>query len=174
MITLLSRDPIITIATEAGYGEAMSDQPMDRLRDNITEITSLVVTGVWLTALLTGQGWWLPALLVGYVVVVPVVAMVFDDKEDDHTDEDRGDAASADSRQHHDHEGSARDALETLRDRYARGELSEKQFERKLERLLDTETVEDAEEWVLDTKSQPGDEHKHRDPARETEVSAQS
>lgn len=36
--------------------------------------------------------------------------------------------------------------LDTLRDRYARGELTEKQFERKVERLLETETLEDGAE----------------------------
>jgi uncharacterized membrane protein len=34
------------------------------------------------------------------------------------------------------------DPLEQLRDRYARGELSEAEFERKLERLLETEGME--------------------------------
>ncbi|MFC7204448.1 SHOCT domain-containing protein [Haloferax namakaokahaiae] len=38
------------------------------------------------------------------------------------------------------------DALETLRRRYATGELSEAEFERKVERLLETETVADARE----------------------------
>lgn len=38
------------------------------------------------------------------------------------------------------------DALETLRERYARGEIDELTFERKVERLLETETVADAEE----------------------------
>jgi hypothetical protein len=42
------------------------------------------------------------------------------------------------------------EALAVLRTRYARGELSDAQFERKLERLLGTETVEDAEEFVDD------------------------
>ncbi|SFR58563.1 SHOCT domain-containing protein [Halogeometricum limi] len=39
-------------------------------------------------------------------------------------------------------------ALATLRTRYARGELSEEQFEAKLERLVDVETLEDVEESV--------------------------
>ncbi|ADE02662.1 SHOCT domain-containing protein [Haloferax volcanii] len=38
------------------------------------------------------------------------------------------------------------DALETLRRRYATGELSEEEFEAKVERLLETETVADARE----------------------------
>lgn len=40
-----------------------------------------------------------------------------------------------------------RDALETLRTRYAASELTDEQFEHKLERLLEVETVEDATSW---------------------------
>ena len=41
---------------------------------------------------------------------------------------------------------SRTDALEILRDRYARGELTDQQFERKLERLIETESLEDVED----------------------------
>jgi hypothetical protein len=45
------------------------------------------------------------------------------------------------------------DALRTLRGRYARGELDETAFERRLERLLETETVDDAVDWVRSRES---------------------
>ncbi len=38
--------------------------------------------------------------------------------------------------------------LERLRERYAAGDLTDEQFERKLERLLDTESLEDAEDRI--------------------------
>lgn len=38
------------------------------------------------------------------------------------------------------------DALEELRQRYARGEFSDEEFERRVERLLETESVSDARE----------------------------
>lgn len=38
-----------------------------------------------------------------------------------------------------------RDALAHLRSRYARGDLTEEEFEQKLERLLETETIEQIE-----------------------------
>lgn len=41
-------------------------------------------------------------------------------------------------------QGDVTDALETLRQRYARGELSDDTFERKLEALLETDVPEDA------------------------------
>ncbi len=124
----------------------------------VTEITSLVVTGIWLTALFTGQGWWLAALLIGYIVVVPLVAMMTGEEE-----QEEGEEYEAELYEGEDEEWSPqareaiprpkRDALEVLRDRYAHGELTEEQFERKVEVLLDTETLENAQEWVLDARS---------------------
>lgn len=115
------------------------------------------VTGLWLALLFLpgGDGLWLPVLLFGYVVVVPLVALLFGDEADrrerwdgwwsdsSSTDEAQSDAADAAPSTPID----GRDALETLRDRYAAGELTDDQFERKLDRLLETETLEDAERW---------------------------
>ncbi|SDM37183.1 Short C-terminal domain-containing protein [Halogranum gelatinilyticum] len=126
--------------------------PSERLRDNATEIASLLVTGFWLAALLTGQSWWLGALIVGYVVVVPIVSLLFGDSE---TERDWWDdlwdsnvvVGTTDEMDDEPDEVSET-PLETLRRRYAAGELTDEQFERKLERLLETETLEDAEERV--------------------------
>jgi len=120
--------------------------PRQRLRENATGVASMLVTGIWLAAMFLGFEWWLAALLFGYIVVVPGVALLFGDRdevaewwdEDDVTTErvgetDRG--AEAED-----------DALATLRERYARGELTDEQFERKLERLLETGTIEDVED----------------------------
>lgn len=122
----------------------MSDiGPARRARENAAGIASVLVTGVWLVALLAGQDWWLPFMLVGYVVVVPIVAMLFDEDSDPHhstagseADRERGGPLEADGDE----------ALQRLRERYAAGELTEAQFERKVERLLETETIEDAED----------------------------
>ncbi|MEF8779383.1 MAG: SHOCT domain-containing protein [Haloferacaceae archaeon] len=127
--------------------------PRERLRENATGIASILVTGTWLVGLVTGQSWWLPALLFGYVVVVPLVAVVLGSEEDreewldgwtrreDATREETAETAKSgrDGR-------SGETPLERLRRRYAEGELTEEQFERKLERLLETETLEDAED----------------------------
>ncbi|MFC7136085.1 SHOCT domain-containing protein [Halobaculum litoreum] len=134
----------------------MSASPVDRLRENATAVVSTLVTGIWLAALFSGQDWWLAALLFGYVVVVPLTAMLFGDEDDieEWWDEevsgieglggsdDGGDAVTAEPPSDPD----TRDALDTLRDRYARGELTDEQFERKLERLLETESLEDLED----------------------------
>ncbi|MFC5971417.1 SHOCT domain-containing protein [Halomarina salina] len=46
-----------------------------------------------------------------------------------------------------DAETNNRDAIETLRQRYANGDLTDAQFEAKLDRLLETDTPENAQEW---------------------------
>lgn len=148
-----------------------------------------------MAALFTGQEWWLAALLVGYVVVVPITAMVFGDEEDvaewwDDADEWSGeDEAETDAAQSG---GRGRDAggapagassgastgddesaLERIRRRYAEGELTEAQFERKLERLLETETLEDVEDrrWARDRERELREERSDAaDAEREPET----
>jgi hypothetical protein len=75
-----------------------------------------------------------------------VTALLFGDDEDvaEWWDDD-----SPDVEREGDHErvpDDAADPLATLRERYARGELTDEQFERKVERLLETETLEDIED----------------------------
>ncbi|UPV75913.1 SHOCT domain-containing protein [Halorussus limi] len=118
-----------------------------RLREKATEVASTVVTGVWLAAMFTGQDWWLAALLFGYIVVVPVVELLFGDEDEAEEQwDDAGEDYAAGDDEPVRTDDADRDALETLRNRYARGELTDEQFERKLERLLDTETLEDVED----------------------------
>lgn len=142
------------------------DEPRSRLGENAVPIASMLVTGIWLAGLLTGQSWWLPALIVGYAAVIPVVATLFGDDaehaqwaDEEPASETRTDTTGTE-RSHS--RTSGRDALETLRERYAAGELTDDQFERKLERLLETGTLEDADEWVRDRER--GSDH-----AREAE-----
>lgn len=141
-------------AIEESDRERDADTPATRLRENATGIASLLVTAFWLGAMFTGQSWWLAALLVGYVAVVPLVAILFGDEEDqrewvdDYVGTDESETVSEAETTATDSETSTRDALETLRERYAAGELTDEQFERKLERLLDTETLEGAQEWA--------------------------
>ena len=115
--------------------------PRRRVRENITSIVSVLVTGIWLTALFTSQSWWLAFMLFGYIVIVPITAILYGDQAD--IEEWWDDTAAT---VEEDDTADEDDALETLRARYARGELTDEQFERKLERLLETETLEDAEE----------------------------
>ncbi len=132
----------------------MDDQsPLERARENLTGLVSILVTGIWMTALFTGQEWWLGALLFGYIVVIPATAMLFGDEEDieEHWDGTVGSSSSETedetAKQSETRDRDTSDALDALIDRYARGELTDEQFERKLDRLLETETVEDAAEY---------------------------
>lgn len=142
----------------------MSGDPATRARENATEIATTIVTGLWFALLISGFGGslWLAVMLIGYIVVVPLVALLYGDEEDRAEwwddwwgDEDWGEWGdwwgedeSEEPPAERDLEPSRRDALETLRDRYAAGDLTDEQFEHKLERLLEVETLEDADEWA--------------------------
>lgn len=120
----------------------MADETVgERLRNNVTELTSVIVTATWLALLFVGPGnLWLPVMLVGYIAVIPIVEILAGETdEEDESDEDLGTARTT---------GAERDAdpLAELRRRYAEGELTDEQFERKVERLLETETIEDVED----------------------------
>ncbi|MFD1515225.1 SHOCT domain-containing protein [Halomarina rubra] len=144
-----------------------ADTPRERLRENATGIASTLVTGTWLAALFLGVEWWLPLMLFGYIVVIPIVSLLFGDDEDreEWWDEDGqsawwgtkedwfGTGWGSDPETDRDTATTASPAstpdetpLETLRRRYAAGELTDAQFEAKLERLLETDTLENAEE----------------------------
>ncbi|MFC7029285.1 SHOCT domain-containing protein [Halomicroarcula sp. GCM10025324] len=116
-----------------------------RVSENATEIVSTLVTGIWLAALFTGQDWWLGFLLFGYVVIVPLTALLFGDRDDINEWWDDQWDTSVDSTSEYD-STSKDEALTRLRERYARGELTDEQFERKLDHLLETETLEDLED----------------------------
>ena len=123
----------------------MSDESIrERAGSEASGIAATVVTGTWLVLLLLDfpTGVWLSVMLFGYIVVVPVISMLFDeDEEKDQKEWSRPEPQSQPKR-----ESDDETPLERLRRRYAEGELTDEQFERKLERLLETETLEDVED----------------------------
>ncbi|WP_435361300.1 SHOCT domain-containing protein [Haloarchaeobius sp. DFWS5] len=124
--------------------------------DKFTGVASLLVLGAGLAGLFIGwDNWWL-IFVIGYAVVVPIIATLTGEGGNDDMlgdvdrqmdDALRGRYGDTDLTER-DLSPSKRDALDTLRERYAQGELSDEQFEAKLERLLDTETLEDARSRV--------------------------
>lgn len=118
----------------------------DRARENATGIVATTVTGVWLAALMLGADWWLAALLFGYIVLVPITAMLFDPEESAETDEAESERTAETTDV--DGDADADEALARLRTEYAEGRLTDAEFERRVERLLETETVGDAVEWI--------------------------
>jgi uncharacterized membrane protein len=125
---------------------------MERAREDASRIAALLVTGIWLPLMLAGFEYWLPLMLFGYIVVVPLVGILFDEEEDEWLADDsaeptREDADATDAGgARTDAEGADDEALARLRERYANGELTDEQFERKVERLLETESLEDVED----------------------------
>ena len=115
----------------------------ERAKKDASGIAAMVVTGTWLAMLMLGfpSSIWLAFMLFGYIVVVPVVAILLEEEENER-DRDREVAYSSTGPD----EKREESALERLRRRYAEGELTDEQFERKLERLLETETLEDLED----------------------------
>jgi uncharacterized membrane protein len=127
-------------------GWARGDEWRDGSEDDpVVAATALLVLGLGLGSLfgfVPIDPFW-AVFVVGFAVVVPLVKLVRDRRrasgEGDRRRQSEENAAADD-------EGEFDDALARLRDRYARGELTEEQFERKLELLLETETPEDARE----------------------------
>ncbi|WP_276300850.1 SHOCT domain-containing protein [Halorussus lipolyticus] len=122
------------------------DDPVDDRENLLVKLTSLGVLGLGLAGLFLGFEWFWAVFAVGFAVVVPLVKLVskslgVGDAERDHrpnrTARDR--TAGTESK---------RDALDELRSRYARGDLSDAEFERKVETLLETETPESARKHV--------------------------
>jgi len=133
----------------------------ERFERNASEIAGTVVTGAWLAALFLDVEWWLPLMLFGYIVVVPVVATLFDEDEEAERAEEPAVDRTAESDAVDGESAGTREALDRLRSRYAEGDLTDEQFERKLGRLLETETPEDAADYVRRERS--------REPERDVE-----
>ena len=110
------------------------------VRHRWRRIFTVLVVGAGVAApLLTGLWWSLPLVwFFGLFVALPVCHTLTKPVPD--ATDDRGDG-----------DASGDPALHALRERYARGEIDEREFERKLDRLLKTEDAEtvdrgDAEE----------------------------
>ncbi|WP_207588454.1 SHOCT domain-containing protein [Halomontanus rarus] len=116
---------------------ADDESPLEEIAAGIT-IGLILTVAFGLLAL--GVPWFWIAFPIGFAGVLPAVmglVKLYERRRHRQTAPGgrRSEANSSD----------ARDALETLRERYARGELTDEQFEQRLDRLLETETLEDVE-----------------------------
>ncbi|QLD87767.1 SHOCT domain-containing protein [Natronomonas salina] len=108
-------------------------------RNRAVAVVTLLVLGAGFLAIFLGISRFWIVWVLGFAVVVPLLSVLLGVEDDSESDvEPAAEPVSERS--------DSRNALETLRDRYARGELTDEQFERKLERLLETETIEDVED----------------------------
>ena len=91
-------------------------------RENIGGVTTFLILGAGMIALVAGVSWFWAIWVVGFAVLLPLVGILTDDG--DETDEAESDAE---------------EPIERLKRRYADGELGDEEFERRLERLLRTD-----------------------------------
>lgn len=125
-----------TFRTDGGEDD---ETPLQQLVAGVV-IACIFLVGFGLLAV--GYPWFWIAFPVGFAGVLPAALALAKLYEERHETEDTptvGDADLTDERA---------DALAVLRDRYARGELDEEEFEHRLERLLETERVADAKAHV--------------------------
>ena len=135
-----------TAAVDRGFLSVSDASPymsgVEVLPEGSAGVASMLVLTVGLAALFLDQWWFWVVFVVGFAGVVPLVAVLSKDDDESgkpsETPHDGGETT----------EESRTEALETLRDRYARGELTHEEFERKLEALMETESPEQAERRV--------------------------
>jgi len=139
----------------------------------IVKLTSLVVLGVGLSALFLGYEWFWVVFAVGFAAVVPIVKVLAETlgvggaserKREESGPSDWNRTPDRSENRTSDPE-STQDALDTLRNRYARGDLTEAEFERKVETLLETETPESARKRA----ERAGSSERETESLRETE-----
>lgn len=136
----------------------------DEDKHPLVKLTSLAVLGLGLTLLFLGVDLFWLVFVVGFAVVVPIVKVVT---------EEFGVGRGADERIRRTPDSasdpdSTRDALDALRERYARDDLSEAEFERKVENLLETETPESARRHV-ESEDRETTRRERREPDLETD-----
>jgi uncharacterized membrane protein len=122
-------------------------------------LTVFAILGAGFLALFAGVEWFWMIWVFGFAVVLPSIGIVAEHVLDD-------DAPAEESA------ASETDPLERLRERYATGELTEAEFERRVERLLETEDRETAREFARhDDHGDSGTERGRGDvtPGRELE-----
>jgi len=119
------------------------------LGEKLTAATPILTIGLGLLALSLDVGWWWLVFALGWFVATPLVAVLFDTGRDaavEEVVEEQVQRRVADAVGAGETGGPTdrEDALDLLRERYAAGDIDEVEFERRVERLLETESVEDA------------------------------
>jgi uncharacterized membrane protein len=132
------------------------------LREELTGVVALLVLGAGFLAMafppLSPIPFWV-IWIVGFAVVLPLVGIATGEALDEDEDPERDPSDRGRSRRD-------RDPLAELRRRYAEGEIDELEFERRLERLLETEDEAAAAAYV-DRRRADHDREGEADPERD-------
>lgn len=115
--------------------------PSELERGEMKAIFVLLTLGAGFVAMAAGMPYFWLIWVFGFAVVLPIAGILFteEDADSEPVEDERGADVST-------------DPLTSLRDQYARGDLTDQEFERKLDRLLETESPEHAAEWRELTK----------------------
>jgi len=135
------------------------------------EIIVFLVLGAGITAAYFDLGFAGLIFAVGFAVLLPLSDVLSrklgtDEENESAAEEADWETTTADGTDDVDEAA----ALETLRERYARGEIDEMEFERRIEDLLATESVDEAREYAVNRRSggnATGATDSEREPDRE-------
>jgi uncharacterized membrane protein len=118
---------------ESGASEDEEETPLEQAVSGVV-IALIFLVGFGL--MFAGVSWFWVAFPVGFAGLLPAAIGLV--RWYEHSQE----SESKDGR------SAEEEALDELKARYARGELTDEEFERRVERLLETESVEDAETFL--------------------------
>jgi uncharacterized membrane protein len=145
------------------------------LREEATGVLALVVLGLGLLAMFAPGLSPVPFYviwIVGFAVVLPLVAIALGEADTAADPFERDDPFDRERRQDDTTaETGTSDPLAELRRRYAEGEIDEHEFERRVERLLETEDERAAAEYLERRRAAGADERdavEDRDAGRES------
>jgi len=111
------------------FGREMSPQPVAFGKRQLIGVVAVLAFGLTSLFAVLGLGTLVPVtFVVGFFLVIPLIALLGERFPLVESDEPTPPPLE--------------DPLETLRERYARGEIDQREFERRLEYLLETEQVD--------------------------------
>jgi uncharacterized membrane protein len=116
--------------------DADEDSPLQQVVGGL--VTALTLLAAFGSLALGVEGWWI-FFIVGFAGVMPLAVGVTRLYESRQASESASSTGPA---------GADEAALAALRRRYAEGEIDETEFERRVERLLETESIADAREYA--------------------------
>jgi uncharacterized membrane protein len=131
-------------------------------REELPGVVAVLVLGLGLADLflnvVPGIPFWV-IFIIGFAVVLPLVGILFDE------DDEYATGTEPSAGRNREGEQEQEDALERLKRRYAEGEIGDEEFERRLERLLETEDESRAVDYLRRERSTDDPPSREREEA---------